>query len=356
MQKIIYAENNSYFDRVVLFFQRRHCALSFVVLTVFLFFVFCISFCVGRYDISIVQVVKVLASKVFPIQQDWPSTLDTVVFQVRMPRIMGAALVGAGLAMAGAAYQGMFKNPLVSPDILGASSGAGLGAALAIFCSFGVLGIQCMSFAFGITAVLIAYVISFHVPRDQSLALVLTGILVGTLFSSGTALLKYLADPYDTLPAITFWLMGSLATASADEVLVSFFPIAFGAIVLFGFRWRLNVLSLSEEEAQSLGVETGRLRLIAIIASTMMTSASVSISGLVGWVGLLIPHLARMIVGPDFRTLLPASGMLGAAYLILVDNIARSASSVEIPLGVLTSIIGAPFFLVLLSRQKGGWQ
>jgi len=309
----------------------------------------------GRYDISIVQVIKIFASKIFHIQKDWPDTVETVVLKVRMPRIFGAALVGGALSMAGASYQGMFKNPLVSPDILGASSGAGLGAALAISFSFGVMGIQVMSFALGLIAVLLAYAISVKVPRDRALALVLTGILVGTLFSSGTSLLKYLADPYDKLPVITFWLMGSLSTISTGDVAVALFPVLTGAAALFAFRWRINVMSLSEDEAKSLGVETGKLRLITIISATMMTSASVSISGLVGWVGLLVPHLARLLVGPDFRTLLPASGILGAAYLILVDDIARSAASVEIPLGVLTSIIGAPFFLLLLSRQKGGW-
>lgn len=326
------------------------------ILAAFLISVFFFSFCIGRYEISIVQIFKLFASKILPIQKDWPDAVETVVFKVRMPRIFGAALVGSALATAGAAYQGMFKNPLVSPDILGASSGAGLGAALAIFLSFGVLGIQATSFALGLGAVLLAYAISLKVPRDRALALVLTGILVGTLFSSGTSLLKYLADPYDKLPAITFWLMGSLSTTSSGDVAVALAPILLGAAALFAFRWRINVMSLNEDEAKSLGVETGRLRIIAIISSTMMTSASVSISGLVGWVGLLVPHLARMLVGPDFQTLLPASGILGAAYLILVDDIARSVASVEIPLGVLTSIIGAPFFLVLLSRQKKGWR
>ncbi|MBI9113097.1 iron ABC transporter permease [Maridesulfovibrio ferrireducens] len=318
--------------------------------------IFISSFCIGRYDISILQVIKIFASKFLSIQQDWPNAMETVIFKVRMPRILGASLVGAALAMAGTAYQGMFKNPLVSPDILGASSGAGLGAALAISLSLGVYGIQLMSFILGFAAVMLAYVISLKVPRDRTLALVLTGILVGTLFSSGTSLLKYLADPYDKLPTITFWLMGSLSTTSFNDVMVAFFPILIGSIILYIFRWRINVMSLSEDEARSLGVETGKLRLIAIISSTLMTSASVSISGLVGWVGLLVPHLARMLIGPDFHTLLPASGIIGAAYLVLVDNIARSSSSVEIPLGVLTSIIGAPFFLLLLSRQKGGWK
>lgn len=326
------------------------------MLSLLLFAVFIFSFCVGRYEISILEIMKILASKCIPVRQDWPDKMETVVFTIRMPRIFGAALVGAAQAAAGAAYQGMFRNPLVSPDILGASSGAGLGAALAIFLSLGVVGIQLLSFGLGLAAVLVAYAISLKVPRDRALALVLTGILVGTLFSSATSLLKYLADPYDTLPAITFWLMGSLAATSSADVLTALFPILAGFFVLFALRWRLNVMSLSEDEARSLGVETGRVRFATIVGSTLLTSASVSISGLVGWIGLLIPHVARLLVGPDFRTLLPASALLGAAYLILVDAVARSASSVEIPLGILTAIIGAPFFLLLLGRQKGGWQ
>ena len=313
------------------------------------------SFCMGRYDISLAQLFKLFVSKIVSVPQDWPDTVETVVFKIRMPRILGAGFVGASLSMAGAAYQNMFKNPLVSPDILGASSGAGLGAALAISLSLGVLGIQLLSFVLGLTAVLLAYAISLKVPRDRSLALILTGILIGTLFSSGTSLLKYLADLYDKLPTITFWLMGSLSTASASDVAVAIVPILAGTLVLYACRWRITIMSLSEDEAKSLGVETGLLRFVIIVASTMMTSASVSVSGLVGWVGLLVPHLARLLVGPDFRLLLPASGLLGAAYLILVDDIARSIASMEIPLGVLTSIIGAPFFLLLLSRQKGGW-
>ncbi|WP_028581155.1 FecCD family ABC transporter permease [Desulfogranum japonicum] len=325
----------------------------FVFLSIF-FVIFTSSFCIGNYDISITQVVKIFAAKIFPIQQDWPNSMETVIFKVRMPRILGASLVGSALAMAGTAYQAMFKNPLVSPDILGASSGAGTGAALAIFLSFGIVGIQVMSFTLGLAAVMLAYGISIKIPKDRALALVLTGIIVGTLFSSGTSLLKYLSDPYDELPTITFWLMGSLSTTSSHDVFIVLFPILVGTIMLSISRWQINVMSLSEDEAKSLGVETGKLRFVAIVSSTLVTSASVSISGMVGWVGLLIPHLARMLAGPDFPTLLPISALLGASYLVLVDDIARCAASVEIPLGVLTSIIGAPFFLLLLCRQKGG--
>ena len=315
-----------------------------------------LSFPLGRYPITLAQLITILAAKVFPLSHTWPATLDTVIFQVRLPRIMAAMLVGAALATAGAAYQGMFKNPLVSPDILGASAGAGFGAALAIYFSFSYIGIQAASFCFGLAAVFLAYSFSGRIRHDPMLALVLAGILIGTLFSSGTSLIKYLADPYDKLPAITFWLMGSLASISKNDLAVATLPIVVGVVPLYLLRWRLNVLSLGEEEARALGLETGRLRFIVILCSTLMTSAAVSISGLVGWVGLIVPHLARMIVGPNYKVLLPASALIGAAYLLLVDDLARIMSTVEVPLGILTSVIGAPFFLCLLLNSRRGWQ
>lgn len=316
---------------------------------------FLISFPLGRYPVSLEQLITVLAAKVFPIAHTWPSTIDTVIFKVRLPRIIAAMLVGAALATSGAAYQGMFKNPLVSPDILGASAGAGFGAALAIFFSYSYFGIQAFSFFFGLAAVMLAWSVSSRIKHDPMLALVLSGILIGTLFSSGTSLLKYMADPYDKLPAITYWLMGSLASIDNKDVMAAGIPILIGAIPLFLVRWRLNVLSLGEEEATALGLDTKKLRFLVIVCSTLMTSASVSISGLIGWVGLVVPHLARMAVGPNYRILLPTSILMGSSYLLFVDDLARLMASVEIPLGILTSIIGAPFFIVLLMRSRRGW-
>lgn len=317
---------------------------------------FLLSFPVGRYGIAPGQLMTVLLAKIYPIPHTWPETLETVVFQVRLPRIFAAMMVGAALATAGAAYQGMFKNPLVSPDILGASAGAGFGAALGIYFSFGVVGIQISSFVFGLVAVSLTYLVGGRIRHDPMLALVLAGILIGTIFSSSITLLKFMADPYDKLPVITFWLMGSLASIVPKDIWMAMGPMVLGLVTLFLIRWRLNVLAMGEEEAKALGLETSRLRFIVILCSTLITAASVSISGLIGWVGLIIPHLARMIVGPNYQALIPASMLLGSSYLLLVDDVARVLSTVEVPLGILTSVIGAPFFLYLMLHSKGGWR
>lgn len=334
-------------DRIVL---KRAVLLALPVL------IFILSFTIGRYPISPGELFSVVAAKFLPLAQTWPATLDTVVFQVRLPRILAAVLVGAALATSGAAYQGMFRNPLVSPDILGASAGACFGAALAIFYSLNYAGIQILSFIFGLLAVSITYAVSSRISHESTLTLVLSGILIGTLFTSGTSLLKYMADPFDKLPAITYWLMGSLSSISSEDVLAVILPMLAGGFILYLVRWRLNVLSLGEEEASALGLDTRKLKMIVILCATMMTSAAVSISGMIGWVGLLVPHLARMIVGPNYKALLPASIIIGGTYLLLVDDLARVMASVEIPLGILTSIIGAPFFIYLLMRSRRGWQ
>ena len=245
-------------------------------------------------------------------------------------------LVGAALALAGTAFQGLFRNPLVSPDILGASSGAALGAVIGIYLSLGVLAIQAVAFVGGLMAAVAAvYVIGSAVrSRDPILVLVLTGVVVGSLFGAGVGLVKYLADPYNQLPAMTFWLLGSLSATSADLIAL-FSPIAAGAVVLVALRWRMNVMSLPEEEAEALGVATGPLRVAIVAAATLVTSASVAVAGIIGWVGLVVPHLARSLVGPDFARLLPAAAMLGAGYLLLIDTLARTVAPVEIPLGIL---------------------
>ena len=316
--------------------------------------IFVFSFTIGRYPISPGKLLMILAARFFPIPHTWPATMDVVVFSVRLPRIIAAMLVGAALATSGAAFQGMFRNPLVSPDILGASMGAGFGACLGIYFSFSELGIQLMSFAFGILAVMLAYSISNRVRFDPMLVLVLSGVLVGTIFTAGTSLIKFVADPENKLPDITFWLMGSLSAITPQDVVAVIIPTLLGGIPLYILRWRLNVLSLGDEEAMALGLETRRLRFVVIVCSTLITSAAVSISGLIGWVGLIVPHWARMIVGPDYKALLPTAIILGAAYLLLVDDLARCLFSVEIPLGILTAIIGAPFFYYLLVTGRKG--
>jgi iron complex transport system permease protein len=276
---------------------------------------------------------------------------------VRGPRILAGVAVGAALAAAGAAYQGLFRNPLVSPDILGVSSGAALGAALGIYASLGVIGIQGLAFAMGLLAVIVVYSLGTALRRhDPILVLVLAGIVVSTLLGSAVSLVKYLADPYNQLPAITFWLLGSLAAVTPGDVLTALPAIAVGFVPLYLLRWRMNVMTLSEDEARALGVDTRRMRQAVIVAATLMTAAVVSISGVIGWIGLVVPHVARLLVGPDFRRLLPASMLLGAGYLLGVDTLARTIAPIEIPLGVLTALLGAPAFVWLLAVSRRRWE
>ena len=265
-------------------------------------------------------------------------------------------MVGAALAASGAAYQSLFRNPLVSPDILGVSAGAGLGAVLGIFLSLPVAGIQLLAFGGGITTVTLVWLVAAAVRgRDAVLVLVLAGIVVGALAGAMISLLKVLADPYDQLPAITFWLLGSLAGTTGADVLGAIPTVLFGLLPLALLRWRIDILAMGDEEARALGVEAGRLRRLVIAAATLATAAVVAISGQVGWIGLIIPHAARMLVGPGFARLLPAAMLLGAGYLLLVDTLARSLAAVETPLGILTALIGAPLFLWLLARGRTGW-
>jgi iron complex transport system permease protein len=282
---------------------------------------------------------------------------QTVIWEIRGPRILGAILVGTALACAGSAYQGLFRNPLVSPDILGVSSGAALGAVLGIYMSLPVAGIEALSFAGGIVAVLLVYAIAAAISfRDPVLVLVLTGVVIGALLASGIALLKFLADPNNQLPAITFWLLGSLAAFNRADLSVLAPTVLVALVPLALLRWRLDVMSVGEEEATALGIDVRRVRIVIVIAATLMTSAAVAVSGIVGWVGLLVPHLARLVVGPAFARLLPMTAILGAAYLLAVDTAARSIGTIEIPLGVLTAVIGTPVFLLLLARgRRGAW-
>src|SRR5512145_2231077 len=282
--------------------------------------------------------------------------IDTVLFEVRLPRVLAAVLGGAALAGAGAAYQTLFRNPLVSPDILGVSTGAGLGAVLGIFLSLPVLGIQLSAFAMGLLTVGLVYAIASLVHgREPILVLVLAGVVVGSLAGAAISLLKIIADPYDQLPAITFWLLGSLAAMRRAEVWAALPLVLLGLVPLIALRWRINVLSLGDEEAKALGVEAGPLRLIVIAAATLMTAGAVAVSGVIGWVGLVIPHIARMAVGPSFDRLLPTAMLMGASYLLLVDTLARTMARIEMPIGILTAILGAPFFLWLLVRGREGW-
>jgi iron complex transport system permease protein len=308
-----------------------------------------LAFAVGRYPISPADLWAVLTG-------DAPARVQSVVFQVRGPRVMAAIVVGAALAAAGSAYQGMFRNPLVSPDILGVSTGAALGAAVAIFFSVNTFVVQLCAFAGGLAAVGVVYWVGSRLRRhDPLLALVLTGVVIGTLLGSLIALLKYLADPYNQLPAITYWLLGSLVSVAPHDLAAAAALVALGLAPMLLLRWRINVIALPDDEARSLGVDTAKLRTLVIAAATLMTAAAVAISGIIGWVGLLIPHAARLLVGPDFRRLLPLAMLLGAAFLLAVDTLSRTLSSVEVPPGVLTALIGTPFFLWLFALARRNW-
>jgi iron complex transport system permease protein len=286
-----------------------------------------------------------------------PATAEErVLLSIRGPRVLAGLIVGASLAAAGVVYQGLFRNPLVSPDVLGVSAGAGLGAVIGIFLSLPVVLIQAFAFAGGLATVALVYAIAAAAQgRDPTLVLVLGGVVVGALAGAAISLLKILADPYDQLPAITFWLLGSLSSVRGPEVTNILPAVTVGLLPLALLRWRMNVLSLGDEEAKSLGLEAGRLRALVIAAATLITASVVAISGVIGWVGLVIPHVARMLVGPNFERLLPASMLMGAAYLVLVDTLARSLARIEVPIGILTAVVGAPFFLWLLWRGRHGW-
>ncbi|KZX15177.1 putative ABC transporter permease protein [Methanobrevibacter cuticularis] len=322
-----------------------------VLLPIILFFS---SFLLGRYPITPIEVILTLLS---PINHNLAvsSSVSSIVFDIRLPRIIAAMLVGASLAIAGAAFQGIFKNPLVSPDILGVSNGAGFGAALAILVSGGNLLVQLFSFIFGMLSVSITYSISKSYKTGGILVLVLCGVAISALFNALISGAKFIADPNDKLPQIVYWLMGSLSAVTMDKLLVIVGPIVIGIAVLLVLRWRLNLLAMGDEEAQSLGVHPSRLRFIIIIACTLVTAASVSISGIIGWVGLLVPHITRMLVGPNHKILLPASLSIGASFLLLIDNVVRTASPIEMPIGILTAIIGVPIFLYLLRKGYSQW-
>lgn len=324
-----------------------------ILLTVVAAFFF--SFMMGKYAMTPMEVCQTFWAHFFDPANVDPK-MDRVLFRIRLPRVGVVMLVGAALAVAGASYQGMFKNPLTSPDLLGASAGASLGACLALLWGLAGEYVQLFAFLGGMLAVGMAVWLNRQVDYDPTLGLVLAGILVSTLFQSGMSMVKFLADADDKLPTITFWLMGSFANVNAGDFLVSLLPMLIGFVILMSQSWKLNVLSFGDEEARAMGVKTRSTRLLVIFASTLITSASVAVAGIVGWIGLVIPHLARAIVGPNYKVLLPCSMVVGAVYLLLVDNIARLAMTVEVPIGILTAILGVPFFVVIFKHNMKGWR
>jgi iron complex transport system permease protein len=308
------------------------------------------SFSVGRFPVPPGDVWRALWAAASGGDSGLAANVEAVVLQVRAPRVAGALAVGAALAAAGAAYQSLFKNPLVSPDILGVTAGCALGAGIAVLYALPIGAIQALAFAGGLAAVGLVVLIGTWIGgRDPLLTLVLTGVVVGSLFAAGIALVKYVADPYNQLPAITFWLLGSFAGALPRDLPAALIPLAIGLVPLALLRWRVDALSLSQDEARSLGLPVAALRLVVIACATLATAAAVSLAGTVGWVGLVIPHAARLLVGAPFTRVLPLSLVLGAAFMLAVDTICRTAFATEVPPGVATAFVGTPVFIALLA-------
>jgi iron complex transport system permease protein len=340
---------------------RKRRAAVLLMSTVLLFVLFFVSLTFGRYSVPFFDVIKILwhrlwtltgLDRVLPMTVSWTEAMEKTVISIRLPRILTACLVGCSLSAAGAAFQGVFKNPMASPDILGASSGAAFGAALAILLGVSTQFITIFAFVSSILTVALVFLIAQRAPGQRTVNLILAGIMVGSLFSAGTSYLKLVADPSNQLPAITYWLMGSLSGVRLSSILPAAIPMAAGLVPLLLLRWRLNLLSLGESEARALGVNTDLLRAVLILCATLITAASISVSGVIGWVGLVIPHLCRKLIGSDNRGLLPCSMLVGASFLLLVDDVSRNLLATEIPIGILTAVIGAPFFIWLLLRKE----
>lgn len=305
---------------------------------------------VGSFPVPPGDVARVLWAAITGGDAGVADNVRAVVLQVRGPRVVAALAVGAALAAAGAAYQNLFRNPLVSPDILGVSGGCALGAVTGIVFSLPIAAIQGLSFAGGIVAVGLVLAIGTWVRgHDRVLTLVLTGVVVGSLFGAGIAFAKYVADPYNQLPAITFWLLGSFSGVRPSDLAYALPLIALGLVPIVLMRWRINLLSLPDEEARALGVDVGKLRFVIIVAATLATSAGVAIAGIIGWIGLVVPHAARLLVGAEFARVLPVSTILGAALMLLIDTICRTIARTELPPGVVTALVGTPVFILLLA-------
>ena len=314
--------------------------------------VFSASISTGLYHVPLGNVIKIIFAEIFPIEHDWSSVEGIAVVAVRLPRTLAALLIGSALSLAGAAYQSMFKNPMVSPDILGVSSGATVGAAMAILFSANILWIEIGAFTGGIAAVSLTMFIPRLIRSNSIIILVLAGIIVGGLSSSIMSIIRMVADPSTTLAEIVYWTMGSLARVKMKELAVVGPIIVICLAILLLFRYRLNVLSLGDNEARSLGIHIGRTRMVVITASTLLTACSVSIAGTIGWVGLVIPHISRMITGPDNKKMLPVAMFVGGIFMMIIDLLARTLAASDIPISVLTGIIGAPFFLFILMKQR----
>lgn len=323
----------------------------FIIMSIAFVIVFFSSFALGRYSVNIFTSIKILLSRIFPLSQTWNSSDEVVILKIRLPRIIAAVFIGASLSLSGLVYQGLFQNPMVSPDILGSSSGAGFMAALAILLKWNYSLVTLSSFIGGILSVTLVLFIASRVKGVKMLSLVLSGIMISSLFTSLISFVKLVADTDNALPQITYFLMGSLSSISQTD-LYFLMPITIVGIAIILFLcWPLNVMTQGDEEARALGVNTKIIRYLTIFSATLLTSATVAVAGLIGWVGLVIPHLTRMLIGCDYRKTIPLSILMGSTFLLLVDTVSRNISPMEIPLGILTSFIGAPFFIYLIIRE-----
>jgi iron complex transport system permease protein len=332
--------------------QARRAPLCIGILTAVLLALFLLSFWLGRYDVPLVEVVRILLSRVVPIAPTWTEQMAVAVVNIRLPRILLACMVGGCLSAAGTTYQSVFRNPMAAPDILGASSGACFGAALGILLGFSRGGVTAAAFCSSLLSVVRVYAVARRAMGSRVMAILLSGVMIGSLFSACTSYVKLVADPTNQLPQITYWLMGSLSGTRLRDVGFAAIPMLIGLAPLYALRWRLNLLTVGEEEARAMGVNTGAVRLAVILCATLLTAASVAVSGMIGWVGLVIPQLSRRLAGNNCLYLLPVSTLLGAIFLLLVDNVSRNLLAVEIPIGILTAFVGAPFFLYLMTRKE----
>ena len=331
--------------------ERKHCQ-TVVLMGIALAVCILLSFTLGRYPVPLSELLGILGNKLgLPITPFWTSQMEAAVWNIRLPRVILSVLVGACLAAAGGAYQGVFQNPMASPDILGASAGAGFGAALAILLGATSIGITFGAFAASLVTVALVFTVSRHTKGDRVLGLVLAGIMISSLFQSGTSFLKLVADPNNQLPQITYWLMGSLSGAKWSDLGFVLIPMFCGLVPLVLLRWQLNVITMGDDEARAMGVNPQRIRMGIVICSTLVTASAVSVSGMIGWVGLVIPHMMRRLVGSDYRFLMPASILSGGMFLLIADNVSRNVTASGIPIGILTAFIGAPFFLWLITGK-----
>lgn len=331
--------------------QSKKTIFFYVIIILLPIFLFLSSLGIGQYKIGIKEIIFIILKQFLPIKPTWSPIAENLIIQVRLPRIIATMIVGSSLAVSGVVFQGLFKNPLASPYTLGVSNGSGFGAALAILIFPNNIFIQFFALLFGFIAVFFTFIIGAK-NKSSTVTLVLGGIITGSFFSALVSLIKFVADPLEKLPTIVFWLMGSLATINNNKLIVAMPLFTVGLIGILCYRWRINVLSIGDEEAMSYGIDVKKDRFFIILFATILTSNAVSISGVIGWIGLVIPHFTKTLVGADFRKSIPMCISLGASYLLIIDNICRTLSKVEIPLGVVTALIGTPLFAYFILKER----